>query len=378
MLNNLFVLFCFILLAALFFGMALIYSGSVRKQYALSPLVQSWVILASSFVVWLIVGEQLVLGQSWRGLIGVPASGNIYFVNTLSPEVFSLFQAFFCAIATYIFIGSALERLRLKVALAISILWPILVYLPVAHWVWNPGGVFARLGAIDFAGGIVVHISAGFSALVLAIVCGRRSDYFNFRPRLDQRMIFLGMGLIFIGWLGFNSGSAYEWSDVSIKAIQVTWISGVCAIFSGAIVEFMHTPHRVTLSNLALSMISALVAITPAAGVISPGGAMVIGLLSGPFIYYCVRIFHHILKVDDAVDVFVSHGLSGLVGAIITGVIASKGALWANLVSSAVVIIYSLLMTWLLLKLIEKLTRTDMKAELATLDVTDHGEKVFE
>lgn len=378
MLNNLFVMLCFILLAALFFGISFIYSGTTRKAYSLSPLVQGWVILSGSFVVWLLIGEQMVLGQTWRGLIGLPGSGNIYFADSLLPQVFSLFQAFFCAIATYIMIGSSLERLRLKVAMAISIMWPLLVYLPVAHWVWNPGGVFARLGTVDFAGGIVVHISSGVSGLVLATLCGRRKDYFNYRPKLDQRMIFLGMALVFIGWLGFNGGSAYEWSETSIRAIQVTWMAGICAVFSGALIEYIHTPHRVSLSHLALSMIGALVIITPAAGVISPSMSMIVGLLSGPFLFYGVRIFHHIFKVDDALDVFISHGLCGIVGAIVTGIISGKFALQANLIATAVVIIYSALMSWLMLRFITLIMKVDLKDELPTLDVTDHGEKVFE
>lgn len=378
MLNNLFTLLCFLLLIALFFGISFLYTGTIRRPYALAPLVQGWVILSCSFVVWLIVGEQLVLGESYRGLIGIPGLGSIYHANTLSPQIFSLFQAFFCAIATYILIGSAMERLRLKSALLIALFWPLLVYLPIAHWIWNPQGVFARIGAIDFAGGIVVHVSSGVSALVLAIMCGRRRDYFNFRPRLDQRMIFLGMVMVFVGWLGFNGGSAYEWSGVAMQAIQVTWIAGICAIFSGGLVEYLHTPHRMSLSHLALSLISALVIITPAAGVINSSGAMLVGLLSGPFVFYSVRIFHHIFKVDDALDVFISHGLSGIIGAIVTGFISGGVAIWANLISTVVVIIYSILMTWLLLRTIAILLRTDLKAELETLDITDHGEKVFE
>ncbi len=378
MLNNLFILLCFLLLIALFFGLSFLYTGTIRKPYALSPLVQGWVILSCTYVVWLLVGEQLVLGPSYRGLIGLPGQGSIYHASTLSPQIFSLFQAFFCAIATYIFIGSAMERLRLKSALFIAILWPTLVYLPIAHWIWNPQGVFARIGAVDFAGGIVVHISSGLSALVLAIMCGRRKDYFNFRPRLDQRMIFLGMALIFIGWLGFNGGSAYEWSAVAMQATQVTWIAGICAVFSGGLVEFLHTPHRISLSHLALSLISALVIITPAAGVISSEGAMLVGLLSGPFVFYSLRIFHHVFKIDDAMDVFISHGLSGVVGAIMTGTLSGDEALKANLISTAFVIVYSMLMTWIILRSISVALKIDLKAELETLDIADHGEKVFE
>lgn len=377
MIHDLFLFVCIILLAALYSGLALFYSGSVRQRYALSPLVQALVVLACVFVGWQLLYEKLVLGQSLIGLIGSPAAF-LPSIEGLNPALFSMFHAFFCAIALYLVLGAAVERLRLKACLLLSFMWPLLVYVPVAHWVWNREGFLHMLGSVDFAGGIVVHVSAGVAALVLAIQCGRRNDYFNYRPRADQRMIFLGLVLIVIGWCGFNGGSALMWGDTAIKAIQVTWLAAVGGLLSGVLVEYAHTPHRVTLSQLGLSLMSALVMITPAAGVISSGQAIVLGLVAGPLMYYGQKIFHHVLKIDDGLDVFISHAVSGVIGAIVTGMLVSTNVLWANALACLLVALYSAILTWLIVKVMKCLFGVDVKKHLANIDMSDHGERVAE
>lgn len=377
MIHDLFLFICFILLASLYSGLALFYSGSVRQRFALSPLVQALVVLACVFVGWQLLYEKLVLAESWQGVIGSPAAFMLP-VDGVNPALFSMFHAFFCAIAVYLVLGAAVERLRLKASLLLAFLWPLLVYAPVAHWVWNRGGFLHLLGSVDFAGGIVVHVSAGVAALVLAIQCGRRTDYFNYRPRADQRMIFLGLTLILVGWCGFNGGSALMWGDTAIKAIHVTWMAAVGALLSGVIVEYAHTPHRVTLSQLGLTLMSALVMVTPAAGVISAGQAIILGLVAGPLMYYAQKIFHHVLRIDDGLDVFISHAVSGVIGALVTGMQIGPAALWANALACLVVATYTALLTWVIIKVMKYLFGVDVRKHLGNIDISDHGERVAE
>lgn len=378
MMANLFLLLCLALLGMLYSGLAFLYTGSLRKKYALSPLIQALVVLGSVFLGWELFYSKLIWSSSWMGLLGNPARELVVQSANISTPLFSLFHAFFCAIAVYLVYGSVLERLRLKGAIILAFLWPLLVYVPIAHWVWNPEGFLLKLGSVDFAGGIVVHISSGVSALVLAISCGRRKDYFGYRPRSDQRMIFLGVIFILLGWCGFNGGSAMEFNKTAISAIYATWLVGMSSIFSGFVVEYAHTPHRVSLSHISLSMISGLVMVTPVADQITTVGAILIGLSAGPLMFYAHKVFHHTFKVDDGLDVFISHGVSGLLGALITGLLLGKHTLWANVGASIAVIVYSSCMTWIIIRLTKLLFGIDFSHHLEGMDISDHGENVVE
>lgn len=297
----------------------------------------------------------------------------------------------FASTAGAVILGSTAERGRFRFLSFFLPLWSLCVYAPVAHWVWNPGGWLARLGAVDFAGGIVVHITAGVTALILSSCIGRRTDYFNLRPPGDLTSVYLGTFLVLIGWTGFNGGSAFAWNDQAANAVIATVLAGVSGALTWLAIELMYPLRRPTLTGISYGLISALVAVTPSAGYLGTRAPIIIGACAAIICFYSIHVMNKLFKRDDPLEVFTSHGIAGLIGAALTPYFADPAKLnvsgihfgsisslfRANLFSAVVVMAYSALVSWLLIIVLKKWCplRVSSRQEDAGLDLSLHGEK---
>ena len=389
------------------------YGGLVRKKNLVSTIVQCFVIFAIMSIVWALWGYSLVFGQSINGFIGFSpgllgmGTLGIHDVNSaLAPAIpellFFAFQLKFAAITPALIIGACAERFRFKSLLIFMILWSTLIYAPIAHWVWNPDGLLRGLGAIDFAGGIVVHISAGISALAAALVIGRRKGCAvpwktqmrslehstEFKPT-NIPYVLLGAALLWFGWFGFNAGSALAANDLAVLALVTTNLSAAAAAVSWMVADWLikGNPSAV---GIAIGAVVGLVAITPAAGYVSVSSALIIGLAAGVISNLVVNWRVGRSRIDDTLDVFACHGVGGLWGSIATGIFASaaiggvNGALFGNLgqlvaqlIAVGVVVPFAFFGSYLLLKFVNLFSplRVSEKAEDAGLDLSEHGEE---
>ncbi len=392
------------------------YGGLVRKKNLVSTIVQCVIIFAVISIIWALWGYSLVFGQSIGGIIGFSpgliAMNNlgIHTVNpALSPEtpelLFFAFQLKFAAITPALIIGACAERIRFKSLLIFITLWSTLIYLPIAHWVWNPDGWLRGLGAIDFAGGIVVHVSAGLSALAAALVVGRRKGcaipWKNHMKALDQKdsatefkptnipYVLLGAALLWFGWFGFNAGSALAANDLAVLALVTTNIAAAASAVSWMIADWLRK-GKPSAVGIAVGAVVGLVAITPSAGYVSVSSALIIGLAAGVISNLVANWRAGRSKIDDTLDVFACHGVGGLWGSIATGLFASVGAtglffgnsgqLVAQLVAIAVVAPFSFFGSYLLLKIVNRFSplRVSEKDEDAGLDLSEHGEEAYQ
>ena len=402
------------------------YGGLVRKKNLLSTIVQCFIIFAIISLIWALWGYSLVFGPSIGGIIGFSPAllgmGNlsISYVNTaLAPQIpellFFAFQLKFAAITPALIIGACAERFRFKSLLIFMVLWSTLIYVPIAHWVWNPDGFLKGIGAIDFAGGIVVHISAGISALAAALVVGRRKGtscptakeggsipWKGYMASLDTPppsfkptnipYVLLGAALLWFGWFGFNAGSALAANDLAVSALVTTNLAA-----AGAAVSWMLTDWAIkgkpSAVGIAVGAVVGLVAITPAAGFVSVPAAMIIGLSAGVISNLVANWRAGRSRIDDSLDVFACHGVGGLWGSIATGIFASaaiggvNGLLFGNpaqLVSQleaiAVVVPFAFFGSYALLKLVNLFSplRVSEKEEDAGLDLSEHGEEAYQ
>ena len=384
-------------------GLAFFYGGLVRRKNVLSILMQCFIIVCVISLQWMLFGYSLAFGPSfhgiignldWIGLSGVGALPNPDYSKTIPHSVFMIFQAMFAIITPALIIGAYAERVKFSAFLVFTILWATFVYDPLAHWVWNPGGWLRALGGLDFAGGIVVHVSSGVSALVLAILLGKRVGY-NYKPIRPHNLPFtvLGGALLWFGWFGFNAGSALAADGLAANAFITTHIATAAAGLTWALVEWWHngTP---TILGTVTGVVAGLVAITPACGFVNPMNAMFMGMIVAVICYMAVSIIKNKLGYDDSLDAFGVHGVGGTVGTVLTGIFAQKainaagadGLLFGNVsqflvqcLMVVVTVVFAVVMTFIIFKIIDAVIgmRVEEKHELVGLDLTQQSEAAY-
>ena len=383
-------------------ALAFFYGGLVRSKNALNTMMMSFISLGFVGVLWAVVGYSLALtgGTNWLGDlsmaflngVGLDNKGSILGDLLTIPHVlYMAFQGTFCIITAALISGAIVERMRFSAYLTFISLWSIVVYAPIAHWVWG-GGWLADMGAWDFAGGTVVHVNAAAAALVAAIVVGKRSDY-GTSPILPHSVPFvlLGSGLLWFGWFGFNAGSAVAASPIAALAFVTTMLAPAATLVVWTFCDLLRS-KRVTAVGAATAIVVGLVAVTPAAGFISPMNAILLGGIAA-IPSYLALVIRAKTSLDDSLDVVAAHGVGGTVGALLTGVFASKalngvfdGALYGNpnqvLIQGAAVLtamVYSGVVSFILLKVIGLVIplRATASEEAEGLDVTAHGEEAY-
>lgn len=383
-------------------GLALFYGGLVRTRNVLSVLMQCFAIAVVVSILWLVVGYSIAFGPSesayWGGLSKVMFSGVV--VDSLSgdiPEtVFASFQMTFAIITPALIVGAFAERIKFSAMLLFSALWTLIVYFPVANWVWG-GGWLGQMGLIDFAGGTVVHVTAGIGALVFAIVIGQREG-FPTTPMMPHNltMSFTGAGMLWVGWFGFNAGSALAADGSAGMAMFVTHISAATGALTWMAIEWVKHGKPSGLGAIT-GMVAGLATITPASGSVGPAGALIVGLSGGVICYFATTYLKQKIKIDDSLDVFPVHGVGGIVGTLLAGILVSgnlgifsgNGLAEGMTVGSQLVVqiigvlsvaAYTGILTFLLLKLVGAVTsgiRVTQEEEQMGLDITDHDEKGY-
>lgn len=377
-------------------GLALFYGGLVRSKNVLGTIMHTAVILCLITLVWVICGYSLAFGPDiggvigsleWVGLQGVGSDPSPDYASTIPHQVFMVFQLMFAAITVALITGSFAERMKFKALLLFSVLWSLCIYSPLAHWVWG-GGWLAQLGALDFAGGAVVHISCGFGALVCAIVLGKRKGYGTEpMPPHNLPMTLLGTGLLWFGWFGFNAGSALGANGVAGGAFIATHIAASAGGLSWMVAEWVHR-GKPTVLGLASGIISGLATITPAAGFVGPMSAMIIGIGAGTLCYLAV-VWKMKLGYDDSLDVVAIHGVGGFTGILATGLFASIGAtglFFGNAEQFGIQVLLALVTlgfvvvgTYIILKIVDWTVglRISEQNEEIGLDLSQHNERAY-
>jgi Amt family ammonium transporter len=379
-------------------GLALFYGGLSKRKDTLNTIAMSFVTFCIVSVLWVVYGYTFAFGNDISGIIGSPAKLFLagVGVNSISeaaktiPEyIFIVYQLTFAAITVALASGAYIERMKFSAWILFSILWMSLAYLPVAHWVWG-GGFLAKLGALDFAGGTVVHINAGIAALVGALILGKRRETSLIPNNLT--MVVTGAGLLWFGWFGFNAGSALAANGLAGAAFINTNTATAIAAAAWMFTEWMHS-KKPTVLGLASGAVAGLVAITPAAGFVNISGAIVIGLAAGIVSFFSVALIKPKLGYDDTLDAFGIHGVAGTLGAILTGVFAdpaineagkgllygNPGQLWTQLIAAGVTIAYTAVVTGVIFAIIKLFVglRVDVEEEIEGLDESQHGERAY-
>ena len=381
-------------------GLALFYGGLVRRKNVLSTIMHSFFGLALISVVWVLWGYTLAFGPDFGGfgLIGGPdflgfgnvgAAPDARYSASIPVVLFAAFQLMFAAITPALITGAFAERKRFAAFVIFTVLWSTFVYSPLAHWVWAPGGWLRQLGALDFAGGTVVHISSGVSAFVVAWLIGRRATGEEMEPH-DVPMTVLGAGLLWFGWFGFNAGSALAANGQAANALLVTNTAAGAATLTWCLASYLNK-GKVSVVGAAAGAVAGLVAITPAAGYVTAGGAVVIGLMAGG-VCYGATLLRGRLRIDDALDVFAVHGIGGTLGALATGVFAvaaiggASGAIEGNFrqvaiqaVAVGATYIFAGVATFIIVKVVDAILgiRVPSKDEEMGLDLALHGEAAY-
>ena len=384
-------------------GLAFFYGGLVRRKNVLSILMQCFIIVCVISLQWMLFGYSLAFGPDfhgiigkldWMGLAGVGATPNPDYSKAIPHSVFMIFQAMFAIITPALIIGAYAERVKFSAFLVFTILWTTFVYDPLAHWVWAVGGWMRNLGALDFAGGIVVHVSSGISALVLAILLGKRIGY-NHKPIRPHNLPFtvLGAALLWFGWFGFNAGSALAADGLAANAFVTTHIATAAAGITWALIEWWHNGSP-TLLGTATGAVAGLVAVTPACGFVNPMNAMLIGMMVALVCYFSVAIIKGKLGYDDSLDAFGVHGVGGTVGTIATGLFAEKAVnaaganglffgnahqLYVQLLSLVFTVVFAAVMTFIIYKIVDAFIgmRVEEHNEIVGLDLTQQSEAAY-
>ncbi|MDP3015744.1 MAG: ammonium transporter, partial [Deltaproteobacteria bacterium] len=378
---------------------ALFYGGMVRRKNVLSTIMQSFIALGVITIQWVLYGYSLAFGPDiwgvigsldWIGLRGVGLEPYPDYAATIPHQAFMIFQMMFAVITPALITGAFAERFKFKTYLVFLVLWATFVYNPLAHWVWGVGGWIKELGALDFAGGLVVHISSGIAALAATLVVGKRKGYGEEpMPPHNLTMTLLGAALLWFGWFGFNGGSAIASGSLATSAFVVTHISTASAALSWMIAEWIQRDNP-TVLGAASGAVAGLVAITPASGFVGPMSAILIGFVAGVLCYSAINLKTK-LRYDDSLDVVGVHGVGGTWGALATGLFASKainpagndGLFFGNpslLAIQALTVlvtwIYSLVVTLVLLKILDRTMglRVSEEHEINGLDLSQHGE----
>ena len=383
-------------------GLAFFYGGLVREKNVLGTIMHSFVVIAIVSLLWVTVGYSLAFGPDHWGIIGgldwsflrhVGETPNPAYSSTVPHLAFMAFQMMFAIITPALITGAFAERAKFGTFLIFMAAWSLLVYAPIAHWVWAPGGWLRNLGALDFAGGTVVHVNAGMAALVAAIMYGRRLEYGKeaIEPH-DVSMMMLGVGLLWFGWFGFNAGSALAANGLAVNAFVVTHVAAATAALTWMLISWWHT-KKPSAVGVGAGAVAGLVAITPASGFVDVAPAIVIGAGAGTFCYLAVQMRHR-LHLDDTLDVVGVHGVGGAWGALATGIFATvavnaaganglihgnPGQLGAQAAAVGVTLGYSLVGTLVILRVLDLVLglRVSEEEEKIGLDMSQHGERAY-
>ncbi|HEX9742453.1 MAG TPA: ammonium transporter [Nitrospiraceae bacterium] len=390
-----------LVLAMIVPGLALFYGGLVRSKNVLGTIMQSFAILCMVSLLWILFGYSLAFGPDKWGVIGglewaslrdVGLAPHPRYGPTIPHQAFMIFQMMFAAITPALITGAFAERMKFSALLLFSALWSIVIYCPVAHWLWG-GGWLGRLGALDFAGGAVVHISSGVSALVCAYVLGKRQGYgTEYMAPHNLPLVLLGTGLLWVGWFGFNAGSALGANSIAVGAFLATHTAAAAAALAWMAIEWVHrgTP---TVLGIASGAVAGLATVTAGAGYVGPFSAMLIGLAAGGLSYAAI-MKKGAFGYDDSLDVVGIHGVGGVFGVLATGVLASKavnpggadGLLYGNaglfgvqILSALAVTLFAGIGTYLILKLVNRLVglRVSPEEERLGLDLSQHNERAY-
>ena len=379
-------------------GLALFYGGMVRKKNVLATLMQSFAITGLASIIWVVIGYSLAFtpGNGFMGGFSRVMMDGISFLKedgmlsvshlagTIPESVFALFQMTFAIITPALITGAFAERMKFSSMLAFMTLWIIIVYVPIAHMVWEPTGWMATDGVLDFAGGTVVHINAGVAGLVCCLVMGKRIGYGR-EAMMPHNLILtlVGASMLWVGWFGFNAGSAVAADGRAGMAMLVTHVATAAAALAWMFAEWI-TKGKPSVLGIASGAVAGLVAITPAAGFVGVSGALMIGLISGVVCYWSAVYLKHMLGYDDSLDAFGVHGVGGFVGAVLTGVFAVKGiggadgSVLLQLKGALFTVVYSGVLTFIILKVIDAIMglRVPEEEEREGLDITQHGERI--
>lgn len=383
-------------------GLALFYGGMVRSKNVLSTTMHSYSAMAIVSIQWIVIGYSLSFGPDWHGLIGtldwfglngVTYAPNPDYSSTIPHNLFMMFQLMFAILTPALISGAFAERMRFSAFLIFILLWTTIVYNPVAHWVWGVGGWLRKLGALDFAGGNVVHITSGVAGLVLAIFLGKRKNINGTSPH-HLPFTMLGAGLLWFGWFGFNVGSALSLNDVALTAFINTNIAAAASALTWMLSEWFFQ-SKPTAMGAACGAVSGLVAITPACGFVTPFSALLIGAIGGVLCFGAVFFLKTKFGYDDTLDAFGCHGIGGTWGGIATGLFATttvngdgaNGLFYGNaallfkqLVAIGATYAFTIIMTYAIIKAINFFlpVRVDEHEEHMGLDISMHGEKAYE
>ncbi|MDG2115836.1 MAG: ammonium transporter [Porticoccaceae bacterium] len=385
-------------------GLSLFYGGLVRSKNALSVLMQCFAITCMASLIWFAFGYSLAFGDggsmnAWIGNLDNLLMGNIAedsMSGDIPESVFAMFQMTFAVITPALIVGAFAERMRFSAMLLFSALWLVVVYAPITHWVWG-GGWLGEMGLLDFAGGTVVHITAGVGALVAALVLGNRKGFpQQAMPPHNLTMSVTGAGMLWVGWFGFNAGSALAANGDAGMAMLVTHISAAAGSLAWMMMEWVKY-GKPSVLGIVTGMVAGLGTITPASGFVGPGGALIIGFSAGIICYYATQAIKQRFKIDDSLDVFPVHGVGGMLGTFYAGIFASDALgvfsgqgynegmnmasqLQVQVIGIAATFIYTAIVTLVLLKLVDKLLvlRIDDEGETRGLDLTEHDERGYD
>ena len=384
-------------------GLALFYGGLVRRKNVLATIMQSFFVLCMISIQWILFGYSLSFGPdighfigsfAWVGLKGVGMAPNPDYAATIPHLLFMAYQMMFAIITPGLITGAFAERMKFSTYVVFTLLWATLVYDPVCHWVWGTGGWLRNMGALDFAGGTVVHVSSGISALVCALVLGRRRGYGKEpMPPHNLPLVLIGAALLWFGWFGFNAGSALGANELAVSAFIATNTAAAAAALTWMFIEWRIIGKPTVLGG-ATGAVAGLVAITPAAGFVTPLSSILMGIIVGIVCYTSVAVIKLKFGYDDSLDAFGVHGVGGTLGAIVTGLLAQKivnpagnnGLLFGNpsllitqVTGVAATAVYAVVVTFILLKVLEATMglRVKDEEEVIGLDITQHEESAY-
>lgn len=380
-------------------GLAIFYGGLVRRKNVLSVLAQCFAVASIASLIWLFIGYRLVFGQGngcneW--LCGLGSFGDVLAIRgerhgTIPGAAFLMFQMTFAVIAPALSLGGFAERMRFQAVLIYTALWSVFVYAPVAHWVWGNGWLY-HLGSMDYAGGLVVHVTSGVSALVAALVIGQRDERHAITAAHSVPLVAIGGGMLWVGWFGFNGGSALAADDDAAMAILTTHVAACAGALAWMAADWFRF-RKPSTTGLLTGAVAGLVTITPASGFVAPWAAVAIGAIGSLVAFGALMAVRAFVRIDDALDVSPVHGVAGIVGALLTGVFASpslggtglttghdiSGQLAVQTLGVTAVVVWTALVSWLLLKLTYRLVglRVDTLEEVAGLDIAEFGESGY-
>jgi Amt family ammonium transporter len=385
-------------------GLSLFYGGLVRSKNVLSVLMQCFAVTCVASIIWFAVGYSMAFGDGGSANWFIGGLDNVFLGNVLEgtmagdiPEsVFAMFQMTFAIITPALIVGAFAERMRFSAMLLFSALWLVTVYVPITHWVWG-GGWLGEMGLLDFAGGTVVHITAGVGALVAALVLGNRKGFpQQAMPPHNLTMTVTGAGMLWVGWFGFNAGSALAANGDAGMAMLVTHISAAAGSLAWMSMEWIKY-GKPSVLGIVTGMVAGLGTITPASGFVGPGGALVIGFSAGIICYYATQAIKQRWKIDDSLDVFPVHGVGGILGTFYAGIFASDALgvfsgqgynegmnmmsqVQVQIVGIASTFVYTGIVTFILLKLVDKMLvlRIEEESETSGLDLVEHNERGYD